>query len=344
MAKYSIVSTTCTIWMQTCRSCTLNCLALKCCVFTWEKLLSFGRISRVKICVEITKTVRYSLSALTWVAQWGLCHTLASFPGHVGGEKAAWYRRPVHVCPFPENLGIRVNDWGSWRSIWNTVWACFLSPWVSVWASQLHLHRSGSYVLANGCRFQQAQEVLAQTRRPIFPAILHMSLKRTVEHLGFTTEWQISWKALQPLWVCAHMRRLDLEYCPDMIHVYWQREPYNFTEIDREWLCMHKQLIPGHFLLSYAAWERGYVTYLLTCGDDMTSTSLMCKVNQTYKHTFLSSIFSSFGSCRQEKNHLLWSPGTWAGTLSQWYTLVTSLHVERIFQGRSKYFTVVLKN
>ena len=39
------------------------------------------------------------------------------------------------------------------------------------------------------------------------------------------------------------------------------------------------------------------------CVDDMTSTSLTCKLNQTYKHTFLSSIFSSFGSRRQEKNH-----------------------------------------
>ena len=44
----------------------LNCLALKCCVFTWEKLLSFGIISRVKICVEIAMRVRCSLSPLTW--------------------------------------------------------------------------------------------------------------------------------------------------------------------------------------------------------------------------------------------------------------------------------------
>jgi len=55
------------------------------------------------------------------------------------------------------------------------------------------------------------------------------SLKITVEYLGCTPEWQIRQESV----AAAH----------NMI------EAYNFMEIFREWLCMHKQSIPGHFSL-----------------------------------------------------------------------------------------------
>ena len=85
-----------------------------------------------------------------------------------------------------------------------------LSLWVVVQASLLHLHWSGSYVSVNRHHCQQAQEVFAQTRRPIFLQSHIFEESSGILGLHFWTA--DSTESLQPLWGCARVHRLDLEH------------------------------------------------------------------------------------------------------------------------------------
>lgn len=155
-------------------------------------------------------------------------YSLTSFPGGMGGEKAAWYRLLVHVCPFLETPAmyvykrllklVRIHPihfhilvrqpfrrhflvhLGCLELV-NTVWAWFLGPCVSVQASVLHLHRSGSYVLVNHRRFKQARKALHRWEGKSSCNLI--SLKRVGEYLGCTAEPDSTGKLCSTLRVCS---------------------------------------------------------------------------------------------------------------------------------------------
>ena len=116
----------------------------------------------------------------------------------------------------------------------------------------------------------------------------------------WTTDFTESFAATLNVCACAYTRPWVLSTYDPCVLTTWTIQFYG----SRLGMVVHAQTVDTRLLSPLL---RGLGTRLCHIPtdyiDDMTSTSLTCKLNQTYKHTFLSRIFSSFGSCRQEKNH-----------------------------------------
>ena len=86
------------------------------------------------------------------------------------------------------------------------------------------------------------------------PSYNPTSLKKTVEYLGSTSEWQIWQKNFAAALRACALCRLDLEYFSQI----WSTwiDYVNLTVSWRYSRRMCKQSTPGHFFSS-AAWERG---------------------------------------------------------------------------------------
>jgi len=114
----------------------------------------------------------------------------------------------------------KISHTCTWN-LFNTMRVCFLGPWVSI--QVLCFAYTGmplSGVLANRRRCHQAQ-VLTQTQRPIFPQP-HSTEESSTQERKHWKQWNTSVALLN--------------------------DRYPLTEINKEWLCMHKELIPGRFL------------------------------------------------------------------------------------------------